>query len=141
MEQPISYYLYKPLYDWTIEGAMNTKNAIEMTKKFITTIRHILQRHELFAGDKLPNNIIVYSKGGKKTTLDQIVDPNKLSILNFGSCSCPIYMGRSAKFYEMTVKYSDNKDIEFVSCYVPEAHPIDEWKIESNKRQRILKKK
>ena len=119
---------------------MNTKNAIEMTKKFIATIQHIILKHELFAGDILPENIIVWTVNSNRTTLNKIINPNKLTILNFGSCSCPIYMGKSAKFFEMTAKYANDENIEFISCYVPEAHPINEWKIDSNKRQLLQQK-
>ena len=119
---------------------MNPKNAMILTQKFMTTIRRIVMKHELFTGDQLPKDIVVYTTDSKKTTLDKMIDPNKLTVLNFGSCSCPIYMERSAKFYEMTAKYANNDNIEFVSCYVPEAHPIDEWKIDSNKRQLLQQK-
>ena len=44
-------------------------------------------------------------------------------------------MAKCASFYELTQKYANNDEIEFVLCYVPEAHPEEGWKIKANKRQ------
>jgi len=49
-------------------------------------------------------------------------------------------MEKVGAFYEWTQQYKGNEKVAFMVCYVAEAHPSDEWKIDANKRQPLQAK-
>ena len=46
-------------------------------------------------------------------------------VLNFGSCTCPIFMSKLTEFQQMVQEYSHIAD--FCVVYIEEAHPLDGW--------------
>ena len=57
-------------------------------------------------------------------------------VLVFGSCTCPPFRKKIGDLRGIYARYKE--EAEFLTVYVSEAHPDDEWQTESNRKDRIV---
>ncbi len=62
-------------------------------------------------------------------------DENKLTILNMGSFTCPVWRERQHKVQELAELYPDH--VSSICIYVREAHANDEWGLDMNDKLAI----
>ncbi len=86
-----------------------------------------------------PRNMPVWTLDGDKVSLDEIFrknqDENKLTILNMGSLTCPVWRERQHKVQELANLYRDH--VSSVCIYLREAHASDEWALDMNDKLAI----
>lgn len=76
-------------------------------------------------GHDAPNTPVVSLSGKNLFPLLQMTKPGRALVLNFGSCTCPIFMDQLNEFQKMAEKFSQVAD--FCVVYIEEAHPSDGW--------------
>lgn len=59
------------------------------------------------------------------SSLFALARSNRPLVLNFGSCTCPIFTYQLSKFRAIVEEFEDVAD--FVLVYIEEAHPADGW--------------
>ena len=72
-----------------------------------------------------PNSPVVSLTGKHCFPLLQMSKPGRPLVLNFGSCTCPIFMSQLDEFKKMANQFSHVAD--FCVVYIEEAHPSDGW--------------
>ncbi|PHS03588.1 MAG: hypothetical protein COA78_17645 [Blastopirellula sp.] len=86
-----------------------------------------------------PRNMPVWTLDGDKVSLDDVFrknqDENKLTILNMGSFTCPVWRERQHKVQELAKLYPDH--VSSICIYVREAHASDEWALDMNDKLNI----
>lgn len=63
--------------------------------------------------DNRPSSLFAHSRG------------NRPLVLNFGSCTCPVFTYQLSKFRAIVKEFEDVAD--FALVYIEEAHPADGW--------------
>ncbi|XP_029184346.1 type I iodothyronine deiodinase-like [Acropora millepora] len=81
-------------------------------------------------GHDAPNTPVVSLSGKNLFPLLQMTKPGRALVLNFGSCTCPIFMDQLSEFQKMAEKFSQVAD--FCVVYIEEAHPSDGWALKNN---------
>lgn len=76
-------------------------------------------------GGDAPNSPVVTSSGKICFPLLEVANAGRPLVLNFGSCTCPIFMSQLNDFQEMVDQFKDIAD--FCVVYIEEAHPADGW--------------
>ncbi|MCP5087651.1 MAG: hypothetical protein GY952_12710 [Rhodobacteraceae bacterium] len=86
-----------------------------------------------------PRNLSVWTLDGDKVSLDDILqkhqNENKLTILNMGSFTCPVWRERQQKVQQLAKLYES--DVASICIYVREAHASDEWALDMNEKMDI----
>lgn len=72
-----------------------------------------------------PNSPVVSLTGKHCFPLLQMSQSGRPLVLNFGSCTCPIFMSQLDEFLKMANHFSHVA--EFCVVYIEEAHPSDGW--------------
>lgn len=98
------------------------------------TLRHLwtctysdMYYKQAFRNVPAPNPEVIVPQD---STIKQLLDfqiKNRPLILNFGSCSWPVFMTSLQQFKSIVREYNDIAD--FLIIYIREAHPLDEWNI------------
>lgn len=76
------------------------------------------------------NSPVVSLSGKHLFPLLQMTKPGRSLVLNFGSCTCPIFMDQLNEFQKMAEEFSHVAD--FCIVYIEEAHPSDGWALKNN---------
>lgn len=76
-------------------------------------------------GGDAPNSPVVTLSGKFCFPLLEVAKAGRPLVLNFGSCTCPIFMSQLNDFQEMVDQFKDIAD--FCVVYIEEAHPADGW--------------
>lgn len=76
-------------------------------------------------GREAPNIPVVSLTGKHCFPLLQMAKAGRPLVLNFGSCTCPIFMRQLDEFQKMAKRFSHIAD--FCVVYIEEAHPSDGW--------------
>lgn len=76
-------------------------------------------------GSEAPNSPVVSMTGKHCFPLLQMSKSGRPLVLNFGSCTCPIFMSQLDEFQKMGNHFSHIAD--FCVVYIEEAHPSDGW--------------
>ena len=76
-------------------------------------------------GGDAPNSPVVTLSGNICFPLLEVAKAGRPLVLNFGSCTCPIFMSQLNDFQEMVDQFKDIAD--FCVVYIEEAHPADGW--------------
>lgn len=79
-------------------------------------------------GYEAPNCQLVSSSGEYVCSLLDMVNGSRPLIVNFGSCTCPVFMKKLGEFTQMAKRFGDIAD--FLIVYIEEAHPSDGWAFE-----------
>ncbi len=86
-----------------------------------------------------PRNLSVWTLEGEEVSLDRILqefqDENKMTVLNIGSFTCPVWRERQHKVQKLAKLYSDR--VSDICIYVREAHASDEWALDMNEKLKI----
>ena len=87
MKPFIKYFINNEFYK-----KLNTLNASftlipRLIGSNVNTIIDVLRGKELMRGEKIPNDLKVYTINGEEKQLSSIMDTSKVSVFNFGSCS------------------------------------------------------
>ncbi|KAJ7325699.1 thyroxine 5'-deiodinase [Desmophyllum pertusum] len=96
----------------------------EMYKAVTDSLMIVLQR-KAKAGTEAPNPSLVSADGHSRTHLLDFAKESRPLVVNFGSCTCPVFMERLREFGEIMADFSDIAD--FLVIYISEAHPTDGW--------------
>lgn len=69
-----------------------------------------------------------------ETSLEQVCNFDGITVLNFGSYTCPVHR---RWINELLALFKNNQDarVQFATIYIAEAHPVDGWKIPGNFRE------
>ena len=76
-------------------------------------------------GKEAPNPSLVSADGQSRSHLLDFAKESRPLVVNFGSCTCPVFMQRLREFREIIAEFSDVAD--FLVIYISEAHPTDGW--------------
>ena len=86
-----------------------------------------------------PRNLSMWTIDGEEISLDSIFqkyqDENRMTILNIGSFTCPVWRERQHKVQALSKLYSNN--VICITIYVREAHASDEWALDMNEKSGI----
>ena len=86
-----------------------------------------------------PRNLSMWTIEGDEVSLDSVLqayqDENKMTILNLGSFTCPVWRERQEKVQKLAKLYS--KHVSSICIYVREAHASDEWMLDMNEKLEI----
>ena len=74
---------------------------------------------------KAPDTPVVSLSGKECFSLLQMAKPGRPLVLNFGSCTCPIFMSQLDAFQKLVNDFSHFAD--FCVVYIEEAHSSDGW--------------
>ncbi|KXJ22422.1 type I iodothyronine deiodinase [Exaiptasia diaphana] len=132
-----------PFTDKAIEKLVKILATIEMDKedywktlfgmKMFKTYQKIILRElqkEAQTGQKSPNPLLVSVDGSTTYKLLDWTCGDRPLVVNFGSCTCPVFMIRLCEFGEIVDRFSNVAD--FLTIYIEEAHPMDEWSLKNN---------
>lgn len=76
-------------------------------------------------GCKAPDTPVVSLSAKHCFSLLKMAKPGRPLVLNFGSCTCPIFMSQLDAFQKMVNDFRQVAD--FCVVYIEEAHPSDGW--------------
>ena len=79
-------------------------------------------------GCKAPDTPVVSLSAKHCFSLLKMAKPGRPLVLNFGSCTCPIFLSQLDAFQKMVNDFS--KVADFCVVYIEEAHPSDGWALE-----------
>ena len=103
-------------------------------KEMMDNVWHsiVIDLHKLVKiGGQAPNPLVVTPDGKHSfPLLDK--DRGRPLVLNFGSCTCPIFMNRLTGFRELVAEFGHVAD--FLVVYIEEAHPSDGWALKVRKK-------
>jgi len=105
--------------------------GMKMFKNYQKIILRQLEK-EAYAGRKTPNPLLFSADGSTTHRLLDRAQGERPMVVNFGSCTCPVFMARLQEFGEIVERFGDVAD--FVTVYIEEAHPTDEWSFKVNKQ-------
>ena len=98
------------------------------TQQMFQNIWHCLlldMSKKVHIGGRAYNVPLVSADAKCHTRLLDLARGTRPMVLNFGSCTCPIFMSEMNKYRKMVKDFSAVAD--FLIVYVEEAHPIDGW--------------
>lgn len=87
-------------------------------------------RKKIKQGHEAPNSPVVSLSGKHCFPLLKMAKPGRPLVLNFGSCTCPIFMSQLDEFQKMAQDFSQVAD--FCVVYIEEAHPSDGWALKAS---------
>ncbi|XP_068703144.1 thyroxine 5-deiodinase-like [Montipora foliosa] len=96
----------------------------QMYKAVTSTLMIDLQR-KAKRGIEAPNPSLFSTDGQSRTHLLDFARERRPLVVNFGSCTCPVFMERLREFNSIMAEFSDIAD--FLVIYISEAHPTDGW--------------
>ncbi|XP_020619925.1 thyroxine 5-deiodinase-like [Orbicella faveolata] len=96
----------------------------EMYKAVTETLMIDLQK-KAKPGKEAPNPSLVSADGQSRLHLLDFAKESRPLVVNFGSCTCPVFMKRLREFGEIMADFGDVAD--FLVIYISEAHPTDGW--------------
>lgn len=76
-------------------------------------------------------NCTVAKVDGKECKLLDFTKGNRPLVLNFGSCTWPPFLVTFVKDFQ-TVAHNFDKVADFLTVYISEAHPTDDWRWNNN---------
>ena len=86
-----------------------------------------------------PRNISLWTLNGEKVSLDSVIQQHqndgKMTLLNIGSFTCPVWRERQGNVQALATRYSDH--LACITVYVREAHASDEWTLDMNEKSGI----
>ena len=82
-------------------------------------------------GERAPNPTVLSSDGTQEYNLLDFAKPGRPLVLNFGHCSCPVFMAKLANFSRVAANFE--KDVDFVTIYISESHATDGWNFVGNR--------
>lgn len=144
----VAFGLFKLLYFLPfahnlIEAMIRKLSTIEMQKedywnglfgwKMFNTYQKLILRElqrEAYLNRQTPNPLLASVDGNTTHRLLDWARGSRPLVVNFGSCTCPVFMARLQQFGEMVEEFSNIAD--FLTIYIEEAHPIDEWRFKVN---------
>ena len=103
--------------------------GVQMFKAYQKIILRELQK-EAYAGHKTPDPLLFSVDGSTSQRLLESARGSRPLVVNFGSCTCPVFMARLREFGEIVEEFSSIAD--FLTIYIEEAHPTDEWRLKVN---------
>eukprot|EP00967_Tisochrysis_lutea_P149628 scaffold288009_cov28-Tisochrysis_lutea.AAC.1 len=71
-------------------------------------------------------NATAFRIDGSKSSLLSMINPQRMTILNFGSCTCPPFLRWLRKMDTLAAEYSPS-NVDYRIVYITEAHPVDGW--------------
>ena len=83
-------------------------------------------------GYKAINCPLVSLEDGNYRRLLDYAQHKRPLVVNFGSCTCPVFMKRMEKYAQLIADFKDVAD--FVTVYIEEAHPNDGWAFEVSRQ-------
>lgn len=101
----------------------------EMYKAVTETLMIDLQKTAK-PGKEAPNPSLVSTDGQSRLHLLDFAKESRPLVVNFGSCTCPVFMKRLREFGEIMADFGDVAD--FLVIYISEAHPTDGWAFKVN---------
>lgn len=96
----------------------------EMYKAVMSTLMIELQK-KAKQGTEAPNPPLVSADGLSRSHLLDFARESRPLVVNFGSCTCPVFMERLREFGDIIAEFGDIAD--FLVIYISEAHPTDGW--------------
>lgn len=96
----------------------------EMYKAVTATLMTDLQK-KAKRGLEAPNPPLFSADGQSRSHLLDFARESRPLVVNFGSCTCPVFMERLREFNDVMTEFSDIAD--FLVIYISEAHPTDGW--------------
>ena len=96
----------------------------EMYKAVTSALMMDLQKKARQGADA-PNPSLVSVDGRSRLHLLDVAESSRPLVVNFGSCTCPMFMAKLNEFNSITRDFSDIAD--FLVIYISEAHPTDGW--------------
>lgn len=106
--------------------------GMQMFKSYQKIILRQLEK-EAYVGRKTPNPLLFSADGSATHRLLDRAHGDRPMVVNFGSCTCPVFMARLKEFGEIVERFGDVAD--FVTVYIEEAHPTDEWSFKVSKKK------
>lgn len=100
------------LFGWEMYKAVTETLMIDMQKK-------------AKQGTEAPNPSLVSTDGKTRPHLLDFARESRPLVVNFGSCTCPVFMERLREFGDIMAEFGDIAD--FLVIYISEAHPLDGW--------------
>ena len=100
------------LFGWEMYKAVTAALMIDMQKK-------------AKQGTEAPNPSLMSPDGQSRSHLLDFARESRPLVVNFGSCTCPVFMERLRQFSDIMAEFSDVAD--FLVIYISEAHPTDGW--------------
>ncbi len=82
-------------------------------------------------GEQAPNPKVLSSDGTHEYNLLDFAKPGRPLVLNFGSCTWPPFMAELADFSRVAADFAG--EVDFLTVYVSEAHPMDGWHFAGNR--------
>ena len=76
-------------------------------------------------GQRAFNSPLASPDGQRYYRLLDLAKGNRPMVVNFGSCTCPIFMSALNGFRKLVADFNEIAD--FLIVYVEEAHPVDGW--------------
>ncbi|XP_031573548.1 type I iodothyronine deiodinase-like [Actinia tenebrosa] len=143
----IAFGLFKLLYflpfaHSLIEVMISKLSTIDMKKedywkglfgwKMYSTYQKVVLRElqrEAYLNRQTPNPLLTSVDGNTTHRLLDMARGSRPLVVNFGSCTCPVFMERLQQFGEIVEEFSPIAD--FLTVYIEEAHPTDEWKLKN----------
>lgn len=98
--------------------------------KMFKTNQNCLFRHlfkDAQEGRVAPNPPVLSVDGTKCFQMLDFAQGSRPLVVNFGSCTCPVFMARLREFGKIVEEYKSVAD--FLTIYIEEAHPTDEWRL------------
>lgn len=117
------------LFGWEMYKAVTTALMIDMKKK-------------AKRGKEAPNPSLMSADGQSRSYLLDFARESRPLVVNFGSCTCPVFMERLREFENIMAEFSDIAD--FLVIYISEAHPKDGWAFQTEfdvKQHRTLEER
>ena len=87
-------------------------------------------------GNKAPDLKLVSLDGKHVCTLYDMIKGNRPLIVNFGSCTCPVFRKRLGDFTQMVKRFGEIAD--FLIVYIDEAHPSEGWAFKVRLHERAI---
>lgn len=123
--------------DWDeAKQHMGNKSAWHHTKGKAIEVGLYVAAGSVKLNKPAPRNLSMWTLEGVVISLDSVLqvnqDANKMTILNIGSFTCPVWRERQHKVQKLAQLYSTH--VSDICIYVREAHASDEWMLDMNEQ-------
>jgi len=114
----------------SVQPQSEYERKVEMENK-----KHNWGEGQLKVGDPAPEFDLKMLDAQDRVRLSSFAGKKPVALI-MGSYTCPLFRGEVATLNEMARMYKDK--VEFLLIYIREAHPVESWPDETNKREGIL---